>query len=72
MSISAVSASKLAIPSVRAGGTIAPRPAYFKALSSAGVAALTATQIGAMRSEEMAALSPGQIAAFNPQALASG
>jgi len=72
MSISGVSASKLANPLVRGGGAVAPRPAYFKALSNAGIAALTSTQIGAMQSVEMAALSPSQIAAFNPQALSSG
>jgi hypothetical protein len=50
----------------------AARPLYYKNLSSAGIAALTAAQIGSMKSVEMAALSVSQIKAFDPQALASG
>jgi hypothetical protein len=54
MSISAVSASKPASLSV--SGVVAPRPAYFKGLSNAGIAALTTAQIGAIHPLEMAAL----------------
>jgi hypothetical protein len=35
----------------------AARPLYYKNLSNAGIAALTASEIGAMQSVEMAALS---------------
>jgi Beta-propeller repeat len=72
MSISAVSASKRASPPPRSGAAVAPRPAYFKGLSNAGMAALKAADIGAMQAVEMAALSTSQIKAFDPQALASG
>jgi len=70
MSVSALAASRLASPSV--SGVGAARPLYYKNLSNAGIAALTASEIGAMQSVEMAALSGSQIKAFNPAALASG
>jgi len=70
MSVSALAASRLASPSV--SGVGAARPAYYKNLSDAGIAALSAAQIGAMQPVEMAALRTSQIGAFNPQALASG
>jgi len=70
MSVSALAASRPISPSV--SGVGAARPAFFKSLSNASIAALTAQQIGAMQSVEMAALSGSQIKAFNPAALASG
>jgi hypothetical protein len=70
MSVSALAASRLASPTVLGVG--AARPAFFKSLSNASIAALTAQQIGAMKFVEMAALSGSQIKAFNPQALATG
>ena len=70
MSVSALSTTNLASPSI--SGVGAARPLYFKSLSNAGIAALTSAQIGEMRSVEMAALSDSQIKAFNPAALASG
>ena len=70
MSVSALAASRLSSPSV--SGVGAARPAYYKNLSDAGIAALSAAQIGAMQPVEMAALRTSQIGAFNPQALASG
>ena len=72
MSLSAVSSIKRASPSARGGEASAPRPAYFKGLSNAGIAALTTAQIGAIHPLEMAALSASQIKAFDPQALAAG
>lgn len=70
MSVTALSTNNLASPSV--SGVGAARPLYYKNLSNAGIAALTASQIGAMQSVEMAALSGSQIKAFNPAALAGG
>ena len=70
MSVSALSTNNLASPSI--SGVGAARPLYYKNLSNAGIAELTASQIGEMRSVEMAALSDSQIKAFNPAALASG
>ena len=70
MPVSALAASRLLSPSV--SGVGAARPTYYKNLSDAGIAALSAAQIGAMQPVEMAALRTSQIGAFNPQALASG
>jgi len=70
VSVSALAASRLASPSF--SGVGAARPLYYKNLSNAGIAALTAAEIGAMKSVEMAALSTNQIKAFDSQALASG
>ena len=70
MSVSALAASRHASPSISGVGVA--RPLYYKNLSNAGVAALTAEEIGAMQSVEMAALSGSQIKAFNPVALANG
>ena len=63
MSVSALSINKLASPYV--AGVSAERPLYYKNLSNAGIAALTASEIGVMQSVEMAALSSSQIKAFN-------
>ena len=62
MSVSALAASRLASPSISGVGVA--RPPYYKNLSNAGIAALTASEIGAMQSVEMAALSSSQIKAF--------
>ena len=62
MSVSALAASRLASPSISGVGVA--RPLYYKNLSNAGIAALTASEIGAMQSVEMAALSSSQIKAF--------
>ena len=59
MSVSALSTNNLASPSI--SGVGAARPLYYKNLTTAGIAALTASQIGEMRSVEMAALSDSQI-----------
>ena len=53
MSVSALAASRLASPSI--SGVGAARPLYYKNLSNAGIAALTASENGAMQSLEMAA-----------------
>jgi hypothetical protein len=53
-------------------GVGAARPLYYKNLTNAGIAALTAAEIGAMRPVEMAALKTSQIGIINPQNLASG
>ena len=55
MSVSALSLRNLASPTL--AGVGAARPLYYKSLTSAGIAALTAAQIGSMKSVEMAALS---------------